>query len=53
MKRYNNFKSLKKNSSENLNQNQINPSIEPEIEAFIDLLKSSVINDSQFTKDIK
>ena len=53
MKRFNNFKSLKKNSSENLNANQKKPSIELEIEKFINLLKASVINDKQITKNAK
>jgi hypothetical protein len=53
MKRFNSFTSLKKNSGKNLNTNQIDPSIELEMDKFINLLKSSVINDRQFTKDIK
>jgi hypothetical protein len=53
MKRFNNFKSLKKNSRKNLNANQIKPSIELETEKFINLLKSSVINISQFTQSVK
>ncbi len=53
MKRYNSFNSLKENSKSNLNTNQINPSIEVEIEKFINLLKASVINDKQSIKGAK
>jgi len=53
MKRYNSFSSLKENSNKNLPVNQIKPSIEVELEKFITLLKASVINDRQITKNAK
>jgi hypothetical protein len=53
MKRYNNFSSLKENLNKNLRVNPIKPSVEVEIEKFINLLKLSVINDKHFTKDAK
>ena len=52
MKRYNSFKSLKENSNKNLSVNPIKPSVEVEIKKFINLLKTSVIKDKQFRKDL-
>ncbi len=53
MKRYNSFSSLKENSNKNLSISRNKPSVEYEIKKFINLLKTSVINDKEIIKETK
>jgi len=53
MKRYNSFHSLKEHPDNNLIRNQIKPALEFEFKKFINLLKSSIINEKKVNKDLK
>lgn len=53
MKRYDSLNSLKKYSKKKASLTKVKPSYEGEIKKFINLLKTSVINNNLFMKDSK